>query len=144
MMEKFDGKLLEGNDRIEEAIHLFHTAQTPETWMAVCMAIRSRMDENGQLLFPADFMEDEQGNTLIDFKTLEADGVPAAVAFTSLVEKRKGPPCGGVTHYFDSVMKPLLQIEHLGGLWINPWGESVYLGKEDIGLILTPGVERFV
>ena len=29
-------------------------------------------------------------------------------------------------------------------LILNPWGDSLYLGKEDIGMILTPGRERFI
>ena len=144
MLEEFDAAMLEGNEQIEEAIRLFARTQTPEALMAVCMAIRSRMDQNGQLLFPTDVMEDEAGNQCMELKILEMNGTPVLAAFTSLEEKRKGPYCGAVTLYIDSVFMPLWQMERVGGILINPWGESVYLGKEDIGLILTPGAERFV
>jgi hypothetical protein len=37
-----------------------------------------------------------------------------------------------------------MQMDEIHGLLLNPWGESLYLGKEDIGMILTPGSERFI
>jgi hypothetical protein len=42
------------------------------------------------------------------------------------------------------VLENLLQMDEFAGLLINPWGESICLGKEDIAMILTPGSERFV
>jgi hypothetical protein len=37
-----------------------------------------------------------------------------------------------------------MQMDGILGLLLNPWGESLYLGKEDIGMILTPCSERFI
>ena len=66
------------------------------------------------------------------------------VAFTSLAEKQKGPSAGGLSNFIDSVLEPLMQMDEIGGLLLNPWGESLCLGKEDIAVILNPGVERFL
>jgi len=37
-----------------------------------------------------------------------------------------------------------MEFEDMDGLLINPWGEAVCLGKEDIAMILNPGSGRFV
>ena len=87
MIGEFEDATLAGNERIEEVIHLFYQDQTPELLMAVCLAVRERMAQDGHLLFPADISEDEDGNTMFSFKTLPVDGVDALVAFTSLAEK---------------------------------------------------------
>ena len=36
-----------------------------------------------------------------------------------------------------------MEMEEIGGLLLNPWGESLLLGKEEIAVILNPGIERF-
>ena len=59
-------------------------------------------------------------------------------------EKEKAPPSGAVSQFIDSVLEPLMQMDEIQGLILNPWGESLFLGKEDIGVILTPGSERFI
>ena len=41
-------------------------------------------------------------------------------------------------------IEALLQMEDIGGLVINPFGEAIFLDKEDITVILNPGVERFM
>ena len=66
------------------------------------------------------------------------------VAFTNQEELRKGPPTGAVSNFIEPMLENLLQIGGIEGLLINPWGASVFLGKEDIAMILTPGSERFV
>lgn len=144
MIGEFEDTTLVGNEQIEEAIHRFYQEQTPERFMDVCLTIRKRIAENGHLLFPVDMGEDEDGNPIFTFKTLEVDGVSVMVAFTSLAEKQKGPPAGGLSNFIDSVLEPLMQIDEIGGLLLNPWGESLCLGKEDIAVILNPGVERFL
>lgn len=77
-------------------------------------------------------------------KTLDLEIGPVLVAFTSMEEKEKAPPSGAVSQFIDSVLEPLMQMDEIQGLLLNPWGESLYLGKEDIGMILTPGSERFI
>ena len=135
---------LTGNEQIEELIHHFYQEQTPELFTAICLAIRDQMVNDRHFIFPADITEDEDGNTLFSFKTLDLEIGPALVAFTSLEEKKKAPPSGAVSQFIDSVLEPLMQMDGIMGLLLNPWGESLYLGKEDIGMILTPGSERFI
>ena len=144
MIGELEDATLAGNERIEEVIHLFYQDQTPELLMAVCLAVRERMAQDGHLLFPADISEDEDGNTMFSFKTLPVDGVDALVAFTSLEEKEKGPASGGVSQFIDCMLEPLMEMEEIGGLLLNPWGESLLLGKEEIAVILNPGIERFM
>ena len=85
-----EDSFLLGNDRIEKVIHLFYEAQTPEHLLAVCLAIRERIAENGHLIFPADINETDCGETSFAFKTLVWNGVNVLVAFTSQTEKEKG------------------------------------------------------
>ena len=140
----FSDPTLAGNEQIEKVIRLFRQQQVPELFSAICLAIRERMDKDGHFIFPADIAEDEDGNTLFSFKTIDLEIGPALVAFTSLDEKEKAPPSGAVSQFIDSVLEPLMQMDEIQGLILNPWGESLYLGKEDIGMILTPGSERFI
>ena len=142
---KFQDNTLRGNEIIEEAIRLYH--EEPDNWrlMGVCMAVRKRIQEDGHLIFPADISEDEEGNTTFFFKTLETEtGATALVAFTNRDEWKKGPPSGAVSQFIDSILEPLLQMENIDGVLLNPWGESMFLDKEDITVILNPGVERFL
>lgn len=140
----FHDPTLAGNDQIEEVIHLFCQDQTPELFTAVCLAIRAQMAKDGHFIFPADITESEEGDTLFSFKTLEANGITALVAFTRQEELRKGPKTAAVSQFIDTMLEALLQMEEIHGLLLNPWGESLFLGKEDIGMILTPGSERFI
>ena len=144
MLGEFEDATLIGNERIEEVIHLFHQEQTPELFTAICLAIRQRIFQDGHFIFPADISEDSDGNTLFSFKTLESNGITALVAFTSREEQQKGPESAAVSQFIDCMLEPLLEMEHIHGLILNPWGESLYLGKEDIAMILTPGSERFI
>lgn len=144
MIGEFEDATLAGNERIEEVIHLFHQEQKPELLMAVCLAIRERMMQDAHLIFPADIEEDGEGNTLFSFKTLESNGMTALVAFTSQEEKRKGPESAAVSQFIDCMLEPLLQMEDIGGLVINPFGEAIFLDKEAITVILNPGIERFM
>ena len=51
MIGEFEDATLAGNERIEEVIHLFYQDQNPELLMAVCLAVRERMAQDGHLLF---------------------------------------------------------------------------------------------
>lgn len=144
MMREFEDATLIGNERIEEVIHLFHQEQNSDLLMAVCLAIRERMMRDGHMIFPADIGEDEEGNTLFSFKTMESNGITALVAFTSLEEKQKGPETGAVSQFIDSMLEPLLEMEDIGGLVINPFGEAIFLDKADIAIIMNPGIERLI
>lgn len=142
--DTFVDPTLLGNECIEAAIHEFYQEQTEHHFMGICMAIRNRMLQDGHLLFPVDIGVDEDGCQTFAFKNLVLDGQPVMVAFTSAEEKGKGPEAGSLSTFMDSVLETLLQMDEIAGLLINPWGESIFLGKEDIAMILTPGSERFV
>lgn len=136
---------LRGNEIIDKAIRIFRQEPDDGHFMGICMAIRSRIGQNGHLIFPADIFEDEEGNTSFSFKMLDGeDGSSVLVAFTNPEEQKKAPPSGAVSNFIDSMLEPLLEMDQVSGMMLNPWGESVFLGKEDIALILTPGSERFV
>ena len=141
---EFEDATLIGNDIIEKAIHEFYQEQTEHRFMGICMAVHNRIAQDGHLLFPVDMGVDEDGCQTFEFKNLELEGQPVMVAFTSVEEKEKGPQAGGLSTFIDSTLEALLQMDEIAGLLINPWGESICLGKEDIALILTPGSERFV
>ena len=140
----FEDTTLIGNDLIEKAIHEFYQEQSDHNFIGICMAVRNRIAQDGHLLFPVDFGADEDGCQTYEFKNLELEGHPVMVAFTSIEEKEKGPQAGGLSTFIDGVLEVLLQTDEIAGMLINPWGESICLGKEDIAMILTPGSERFV
>ena len=136
MDNRFVDDTLTGNEIIEAAIRLFCQEESDRGFMEICMAIRKRMQEDGHLIFPAQIIE-EEGTQLYDFHTLKMeDGAQALVAFTNPEELHKGPPTGAVSHFIEPMLENLLQIDGLAGLLINPWGKSVFLGKEDIAMIL--------
>jgi hypothetical protein len=141
---EFEDTTLIGNDIIKKAIHEYYQEQTEHRFMGICMAVRNRIVQDGHLLFPVDVGVDEDAGQTFEFKNLELDGQPVMVAFTSIEEKEKGPEAGGLSTFIESVLEPLLQMDEIAGLLINPWGESICLGKEDIAMILTPGSERFI
>ena len=144
MCDRFEDSTLNGNELVEEMIHRFYQEQSAENLMAVCLAVRQRMDQDGHLIFPADVNTDDEGNQVFSFKTLDFEGSPVLVAFTSVAEREKAPSSGAVSQFIDVMLDVLMQDEEVAGLMLNPWGESLFLGKEDIGLILSPGSERFV
>ena len=142
MAEEFNDVYLTGNELIEDAIHQFYQEQTQERLIAVCAAVKERIRQNGHLLFPVDMGEDEEGCQTFEFKMLELEGVPVMVAFTSIEEKEKGPAAGGLSNFIDSTFEPLLQMDEIGGVLLNPWGESLCLSKEDIAWILNKDADK--
>ena len=138
------GTTLAGCERIEEVIHLFHQEETPRLLMAVCLAVREHMMREGHLLFPAHITQDSEGAPLFFFQTTNWGELTALAAFTSEEELQKGPPCAVVSQFIDPMLHALLQREDMDGLVINPWGEAVFLDKEDLTVILHPGIERFM
>jgi hypothetical protein len=57
--------------------------------IAACLAVRQRMDQDGHFIFPADVNADDEGNQVFSFKTLDFEGAPVLVAFTSVAEREK-------------------------------------------------------
>ena len=144
MCDDFEDSKLKGNELVEEMIHKFYEEQSAENLMAVCMAVRQRLNQDGHFIFPVDATTNGDGTQVFAFKTLDFEGVPVLVAFTSIAEREKAPPSDAVSQFIDVVLDAVMQNEEIAGLMLNPWGESMYLDKEDIGVILTPGSERFI
>ena len=144
MTKIFTDPSLNGNEEIEKAIHLYHENPSAYSLIGVCMAIRCQIHKDGHMVFPADILEDADGQPVFSFKTLDTEDAVALVAFTSQEELQKGPQTAAVSQFIESMLEGLLQFDNIHGIMINPWGEPVYLGKEDIELILTPGSERFL
>ena len=140
----YEDVTLIGNDKIEKAIHQFYQKQTQQKLTGICLTIRERMLQDGHMIFPADITQDEDGSQVFTFKTLELEGEPVLVAFTSLKEQQKGPEVGCLSTFIDTPLETLLQTTEIAGLLINPWGESICLGKENIAMILNPGSERLI
>ena len=141
MAESFIDPTLHGNEKIKEAIHLFHQEQTNERYDLGCFAVRERMLCEGHLIFPADIIEAEDGSTNFLFKTMECNGMDFLVAFTDQEEYEKAPASGAVSQFVDVMLENVMLDENIAGVIINPWGEQLVLCREDIARILTRGVQ---
>ena len=133
--ETFVDPALQGNEKIKEAIHMFHRVQSDENYKAACLAIRERMEYSGHLIFPADIIEDETGTTTFLFKTMDIEGTVLLVAFTDQEEYEKAPATGAVSQFIDSMLENVMQREDIAGVILNPWGEHLVLCKADIALL---------
>jgi hypothetical protein len=74
------------------------------------------MDQDGHFIFPADVNADDEGNQVFSFKTLDFEGAPVLVAFTSVAEREKAPPSGVVSQFIDVVLDVLMRDEEVAGL----------------------------
>ena len=135
MEESFVDPTLHGNEKIKEAIHLFHQEQTNERYDLGCLAVRERILCEGHLIFPADIIEAEAGTTNFLFKTMEMNGMDFLAAFTDQEEYEKRPASGAVSQFIDVMLENVMQQEDIAGVIINPWGEPFVLCKSDIAMI---------
>ena len=139
--EVFIDPTLHGNEKIKEAIHLFHQEQSDENYAVACGAVRMCMVCDGHLIFPADVIENTDGSTDFLFKTMDINGMDFLVAFTDQEEYEKAPASGAVSQFIDSMLENVMLDENIAGVIINPWGEQLVLCREDIARILTRGVQ---
>ena len=135
MAESFIDPTLHGNEKIKEAIHMFHQEQTNERYDLGCFAVRERMLCEGHLIFPADIIETEDGSTNFLFKTMEMNGMDFLAAFTDQEEYEKRPASGAVSQFIDVMLENVMKQEDIAGVIINPWGEPFVLCKSDIAMI---------
>ena len=138
MTNTFQDPYLDGNDQLEQAIHLYYMNQTDENIDRIFEVLYAQRANDKHLIFPADIITMENGETTFDFKTMDVGDSAALVAFTSQAELKKGPQVGAVSYFIDSMLDELLQIPHLSGLLLNPWGESFFCSKDDILYRLIP------
>lgn len=132
-MTEYRDAFLEGNERIETAIHQYYDASDEEHLNAVTEAIRQRMREEGHLIFPV-FM-DAKDRSSFSFRTVYGkDGSVWNVAFTSEKEYAKGAESTILSYFIDRAMQFCLETD-TDGFIINPWGQSFLLTKELIETI---------
>ena len=141
MAKSFVDPTLHGNEKIKEAIRLFHQERSDARYAAACGAIRECMISEGHLVFPADMTEDDAGCTNFFFKTLVIEGMDFLVAFTDQEEYEKAPASGAVSQFIDSMLENVMLDENIAGVIINPWGEQLVLCKADIAAILGEEVQ---
>ena len=121
---------LDGNERIEEAIAVYHLDSSEEKLSAVLDVIRQRMHEDGHLIFPVT-ADKEDGNSF-SFRTVRTgDGKIWHAAFTSQAEFEKGAASKVISNFIDSTLKLCLDTE-AAGFVINPWGQGFMLSREMI------------
>ena len=139
----FHDIFLDGNERIEDAIHAYYAESTKENLCGVLDAIRTRMHEDGHFMIPSIASED---GSSFSFRTLQTkDGKEWLVAFTSPAEYEKGQPSQVVSNFIDAMLKASQNME-APGIILNPWGESFMLASELIDMIFRAdgGVEYSV
>ena len=125
---------LDGNEKIEVAIAVYHAKSTRENLAAVLDVIRQRMHEDGHFIFPISVDEDDENS--FSFRTVDIrDGKVWHAAFTSQAEYEKGEESRVISNFIDSTLKLLLESE-ADGFIINPWGLSFLLSKELADMII--------
>lgn len=139
----FHDTFLDGNEIIEEAIHVYHTEATKENLCNVLEAIRTRMHQNGHFMIPVIASEDGREFSLRTVQT--EDGKAWLVAFTSPAEYEKGQPSQIVSNFIDVMLNACAGTGNPGFI-INPWGHSFMLTTDLIDMIIKAdgGVEYSV
>ena len=136
--EPFHDATLDGNEAIEQAIRQFKAEGTDAAGFGVIQALRSRIQQEGHLIFPVDMVTDGEGKQVFLFKTvvLENESQPL-VAFTSREELRYAPEESPViSNFMDVVFQHVLGEESIPGVLLNPWGQSFYLSRELLQMVL--------
>ena len=123
----------DGNHLIEEAIAAYYAEGSKKNLVGVLTAIRQRMHEDGQFLFP--IVMNPENKDVVAFCTLTTrDGKRWNAAFTSQEEFEKGSPCDLAPNFIDRGLK-LTLVSNVAGIIINPWGQSFMLTKELIQMM---------
>lgn len=133
-MEK--DQVLQGNEKIEEAIQQLQQEPTQEMLAHALTVIRRRMKEAGHLIVavdPAGAMDTLQIQTI-----QTADKKRWFAAYTGFEEQMKGS--GAVMSAFTAEIEKLFQItlqtEEVEGLILNPWNRTMMLDKNFIHIII--------
>ena len=133
-MEK--DQVLQGNEKIEEAIRGLQNEPTQEMLAHALTVVRKRMKENGHLIVavdPAGAMESLQVQTI-----QTADGKRWFAAFTGFEEQMKGSNAvmSAFTEEIEKLFQMTLQTEEIEGLILNPWDYTMMLSKSLIHIVL--------
>ena len=127
---------LQGNEKIEQAIHMLQKEPTQELLAHVLTVIRRRMKENGQLIVS---VEPAISSTQLGVEVMQLEnGTKWWPVFTSFDEEIRGG--GSVKSTFMADMGQLfraaLQAEGIEGLILNPWNWTIMLDKSLLSIIL--------
>ena len=126
-------EMLEGNERIEEAILNFREHEDKESLEHLASVLVRRMEEFGHVLLP---IEDgiEEGSLMPRTVTAD-DGEVVIAAFTNRREMRKGPDSDVLSIRIQHLFALVMELEEVGGIVLNPWGDFMYIGKDLIAII---------
>ena len=91
-----NGLMLDGNEKIEEAIAKYYEKDSHEALIGVLETIRERMHADGHFLVPV--LLNEEDESQFSFRSIQTkDGKHWHVVFTSTTESEKGY---GLYRYF--------------------------------------------
>ena len=138
--EQFHDFTLDGNNRIEDAMADYFVGQTDEWKMVILQKIWERIQEDGHMIFPVEYIPNVSNEDTVQqvrLRTIDLEnGETVAVAFTSHTEMRKGPESAMLSFFIDTTLEAVYNNEDLAGMMINPWGDEFFLTKPMIRLIL--------
>lgn len=128
MDESIQGKL-------EQAIAAMTAAQTNENLFAVLQLLGDMLEQEAQVVVPADKMRDPDTQAgqedRFQFRMLQAsDGSALMVCFTSMAELERGAPSTAVKLPLGQLLETAMSNEQVGGIVINPWGQPFRLTRQ--------------
>ena len=124
------------NKIISEATAAFNKEQTRDNLQAALEAVLACMRAGGGFIVPAEPAVPGQKSGVFQARRLEADGKTLFAAFTGEAEAEKAPETSLVVYDIKEFIKFTLRNNHIDGLLLDPWGESLLLGRELLQLIL--------
>lgn len=130
-------KDLQGNAKIEMAIHALQQEPTQEMLAHTLTVIRRRMNAGGQLVVAVEASAETAQMNAQTIKT--EDGSVWWYAFTSFEEEMRGSDhimstfLGNMRQLFELAVKT----DGINGVIINPWNRTIILDKDLIRIILS-------
>ena len=125
-----------GNERIDEAIEAYYRTEHTEQLQAALEIIQERMNEDGHLLLPVEYLDEDAEQYRMLTITLP-NGLPAAVAFTGEQEIGRGPKTPAISYDIRSALEAVRDNTALSALVLNPWGRSLVISKRLITALLS-------
>ncbi len=131
--EPVHDETLEGNEILEEAISDFRKNEDKESLEYLAEIIARRIEARGHVIMP---VEDgvEEGHVAPRTITTD-DGEVVIAAFTNQTEMKKGPRSEVLSIRIEHLFAVAKELDFVGGVVINPWGEFMYVGKDLIDII---------
>jgi len=131
--EPYHDETLEGNELLEEAISAFRKNEDKDSLDYLAEVIAQRIENRGHLIMP---IEDgiEEGHVAPRTITTD-DGEVVIAAFTNPAEMKKGPYSEVLSIRIEHLFAVAKELDFVGGIVINPWGEFMYVGKDLISII---------